>query len=301
MSANGYGDGFAMLPFRLHAREGSLSMWSDNQLSILAVLISFENRKTRLSFPNHDTIAALAGVSKTTIPTAIDELRRSGWFLVVRKSIGRVRVQHAYQMKYTSYVTCGNDDRRWVTVYDDVIKSGVWAVMPPSVRKLYIIMKSFCSPGTYADYGWLDGDNLHDFFSDRLSDYPFDFMPESFLDGFGTTERPALAQLCGVSDRTYRDAKKWLTDNGLMQYYEGEAYSGIAFPYKPGKYAPNVLAAIEAAKAASVARLAGALSSGSKRTIRAIKKSTKLAQKRTGDSRLEVSKPALRQPETSPF
>ena len=297
MPMNDFGDGFALLPFGLFAREGSLATWPDNQISILGVLISFENRKTRLSFPNHDTIAALAGVSKTTIPTAIDKLSRSGWILVVRKSIGRVRVQHAYQMKYMSYDLRGNDDRRWVTVYDTIIRSGVWAVMPPSARKLYLVLKSFSYPGGYADIGWQDGSTL----ADLLDEYPYDFMPEHLLDEFGKEERPTLANLCGVSERTYRDAKKWLIDNNLMKYHEGDMFNGFTFPHNPGKYAPNVLAAIEAAKAASVARLAGALSSGSKRTIRAIKKSTKLAQKRTGDSRLEVSKPALRQPETSPF
>lgn len=301
MVKSGFGDGFAMLPFGVFARDGSMASWPDHQISILAVLISFEHRESRLSFPSHDTIAALAGVSKGTIPMSIKGLSNAGWFSIDRETIGRGRNRHAYLMQYTPYSAVGGSDRRWVTVYDDVIKSGVWAVMPPSVRKLYIIMKAFCSPGTYADYGWLDGDNLQDFFSDRLSDYPFDFMPESFLDGFGTTERPALAQLCGVSDRTYRDAKKWLTDNGLMQYYEGEAYSGIAFPYKPGKHAPRVLTAMEAVKAASIERQGRALSSGAKRTIRAMKQSTKRAPRCTSDPRLKVSAPILRQPESSPF
>ena len=296
MSANGYGDGFAMLPFRLHAREGSLSMWSDNQLSILAVLISFENRKTRLSFPNHDTIAALAGVSKGTIPNVISVLSDGGWFSVVRETVGRMRIRHAYHMKYASY-DAGNNDRRWITVYNNIIKSGVWAVMPPSARKLYIVFKSFSYPGTYADHAWQDIDTL----AYLLDEYPFDFMPESFLDIFGTEACPTLAKLCGVSERTYRDAKKWLTDNNLMQYHEGDKFSGLAFPHNPERYSPRVLASIEAAKAASAERHGRALSSGSKRTIRAMKKSTKVAPKHTSDTRLDVSKPTLRQPKKRTF
>jgi len=122
-------------------------------------------------------------------------------------------------------------------------------------------------------------------------------MPESFLDGFGTEDRPTLAKLCGVSERTCRDAKKWLTNNNLMQYHEGDQFNGIAFPHNPERHAPRVLASIEAAKAASAERHGRALSSGSKRTIRAMKKSTKAAPKHTSDTRLDVSKPTLRQPE----
>lgn len=70
-----YGDGFALLPFGQHARDGNIATWSDPWMSVLTVLISFENKETRKSYPSFDTIAALAGVSKSSIGAIIHQIQ----------------------------------------------------------------------------------------------------------------------------------------------------------------------------------------------------------------------------------
>ena len=210
-----FGDGFALLPFGEHAREGSVGKWSDAWLSVLTVLISFENKETRKSYPSLDTIAALAGVSKSNVGGTIGLLQTNKWLAISREKAGRGRQRYVYTMRYSPYAASfgAGEGNKWISVYDDVVKSGVWAVMSPSVRKLYLVMKAFSMEGFYANTGWAD--SYTDAYTELRHDYAedFDFMPASVLDGFGK-ERPTLASLCGIADKTYRDAKNWLTDNG---------------------------------------------------------------------------------------
>lgn len=171
-------------------------------------------------------------------------------------------------------------------MYDDVIKSGVWAVMPPSARKLYLVMKAFTVEGFYANTGWADP--YTDAYTDLRHDYAedFDFMPASVLDGFGR-ERPTLANLCGLNDRTYRFAKNWLTDNQLMHFYEGDYYTGLAFPHKPNRFAPKVLEAMENKKKVQGDAARRGCTGHAKKSLRAIKVRSKQVSQRGGDSRLK--------------
>lgn len=188
-------------------------------------------------------------------------------------------------MLYGSYSASfgSGTGKDWISVYDDLIKSGVWAVMPPSARKVYLVMKAFTVEGFYANAGWVDPDHYEDV--REVCEDHFDFMPASILDGFGR-ERPTLANLCGLNDRTYRHAKVWLTDNELMHFYEGDYYTGLAFPHRPNRYAPKVLEAMETKKEKQSEAARRGCTGHAKKALRAIKVRTKQAKERGGDPRL---------------
>lgn len=283
-----FGDGFALLPFGEFARDGKIARWPDAWLSVLVILISFENKETRKSYPSLDTIATLGGVSKGNVGNAIKLLHEDKWLTLGRESSGRGRQRYVYTMLYPPYSASfgAGEGNNWISVYDDVIKSGVWAVMPPSVRKLYLVMKAFTMEGFYANTGWADGytsesygDIRHDFAED------FDFMPASVLDGFGK-ERPPLANLCGIADKTFRDAKNWLTDNELMHFYEGDYCTGLAFPHRPNRVAPKVIEAMESKKKEQAELTRRGCTGHAKKSLRAIKVRSKQADQRGGDPRL---------------
>lgn len=286
-----FGDGFALLPLGESARCGTLARWPDASLSVFTVLIAFENKETRKSFPSFDTIAALGGVSKGSVGNTIYSLQKGNLLTPIKEPISRGRTRYVYEMRYTPYSAFfgAGAGSNWVSIYDDLIKSGTWAVMPPSARKLYLVMKAFTVEGFFAETGWLNQEydgaywGRYDFESD------FDFMPASTLDGFGRTE-PTLAELCGVADRTYRDARAWLIDNQLMHFYEGGYYSGLAFPYRPNRYAPKVLDTMESKKKAEGTAIKRDCTGHTKKIIRSIRVRSTQAKKRGGDTRLEAKK-----------
>lgn len=265
------GDGFILAPWGKAAREGTMAQWIFHHPSIVLVLLSFENKDTREAYPSLDTIAALAGISKSTAARGIDKLK-GRWLNVTQKPIGKGRSKNVYKMTYTRYDY--GDSTAWIKVHHDLIKNGMWAIMPPSVRKLYLVLKAFCMPGSYANAGWLDHEGGDGSWYDLQED--FDFMPASVFDGFGK-ERPLLSELCGIQDKTYRDARAWLTSKGLMQHYEGDYYHGLAFPYDVGKYVPKVLKAIQEKKVKQeISRKE--CTGGAKKAMRAIKVRTRQAQ-----------------------
>ena len=262
------GDGFSLLPWGEFARDGSMAKWQDFEISIVIVLLSFENKNTGEAFPSLDTIAALAGMSKTTVAKAVEAME-GHWFKVIQRQIGRGRSKNVYQLTYKRYdYGIYGDSAGWIKVHHDLVKNGMWAIMPPSVRKLYLIMKAFCMPGSYANVGWLnreyDGGSWYDYAED------FDFMPASVFDAFGK-ERPALSELCGIQGKTYRDARAWLLCNGLMQNYEGDYCHGLAFPYDVGKYVPKVLGAIQEKRKMKEEHSRKGCTGGAKKSMRAIK------------------------------
>jgi len=277
------GNGFILVPWGEPAREGKFAQFIGDEVSTLVVLMSFENAETREAFPSLDTIAALAGMSKTTVMKCIDKLKKNNWFNVTYKRIGNGRSKNVYQMTYQRYT--GGDSTGWIKIHHDIIRNGVWAIMPPSVRKLYLVMKAFCVAGSYADHGWLEieeGDgSWYDFQED------FDFMPASVFDGFGKV-RPYLYELCRIQDKTYRDAKKWLFDNDLIRYYEGDYCNGLAFPYDARRYAPKVLETMEQKKEQQAISRKGC-TGHAKKAFRAMKVATMKVQSRkiAGDPRIK--------------
>jgi hypothetical protein len=107
------GDGFILIPWGKQAREGKIAQWNDDEISIIVVLLCFENKDTREAYPRLDTIAALAGLSKTTVARGIDKMK-GRWLSVTRKPIGRGRSKNVYQMTYARYDY--GDSVAWVKV-----------------------------------------------------------------------------------------------------------------------------------------------------------------------------------------
>lgn len=284
-----FGDGFALLPFGKFARAGEIARWSDAWLSVLTILISFENKETRKAYPSLNTIAVLGGVGKGNVSNAIKRLQESKWLTLGREPSIRGHQRYVYTMLYPPYSVCfgAGEGNNWISVYDDVIKSGVWAVMPPSVRKLYLVMKAFTMEGFYANTGWA-GEYTSESYGDIRYDCAedFDFMPASVFDGFGR-ERPTLANLCGIADKTFRDAKNWLTDNELMKFYEGDYYTGLAFPHRPNRVAPKVIETMESKKKELAELTRRGCTGHAKKSLRAIKVRSKQADQRNGDPRLK--------------
>ena len=281
-----FGDGFALVPLGKCAREGEIARWPDAWLSVLVILISFENKKPRKSYPSLDTLAALGGISKENASNAILLLQNNKWLTSSREPSIRGRQRYVYTMLYPPYVVGAGEGNNWISVYDDVIKSGVWAVMPPSARKLFLVMKAFAMEGFYANTGWV-GEYTSESYSNTCHDFAedFDFMPASVLDGFGR-DRPTLAALCGIAERTFRDAKNWLTDNELMHFYEGDYCTGLAFPHQPKRYAPKVLEALENKKKLQSEAIKRGCTGHATKRLRAIKVRSKQASQRGGDPRL---------------
>lgn len=147
-------------------------------------------------------------------------------------------------------------------------------------------MKAFTVEGFFANTGWANFYNLGYADSRRRCAEDFDFMPIYVFDGFGK-ERPTLASLCGIASKTYRDAKNWLTDNELMSFYEGDSYSGLAFPHRPNMFAPKVIEAIENKKRLRDEAARRECTGHVKKSLRAIKARSKQAGQRGGDYRLK--------------
>lgn len=233
------GKGLALLPFVEAAKNGKLAKYNDSQLAVLPVLISFENKDTREAFPCVETIATLSGMSNTTVLSALSSLN-GHWFTIQKKTLKNGRPKNIYRMIYSRYTD--NPAPGWISLSHAIIKNGLWAIMTPSARKLYLVMKAFCLPGIYADLGWINRDR-DDFNPHDRDDY-FDFLPNHVLKGFGKI-RPSLANLCGLEDRTYWRTKKWLLDVGMISEHEGDFHSGLALYSDIKKYAPKIIQEIE--------------------------------------------------------
>jgi len=235
--------GFILLPALARwARGGHLHIETgevpDVFLALLPVLVCFENAATRLSFPGLRKLAALAGLSPTTashVLTAMGQ-KEDGWWHVIKKSIGHGRTQHLYQMRYSCYdgTTPAGD---WIRMSRSMVLGGVWAVMPPATRRIYITLRAHGQHEERAAGQWIPAEELAGTLSETV------FVPADVALPSGY-----LMELTGYCARTVFSAREWLFDNGLAFVTEEGQAPGIIMPIDPGLEAPEVLEGVAAAQ-----------------------------------------------------
>ncbi|MBG0790948.1 MAG: hypothetical protein H0S80_10675 [Desulfovibrionaceae bacterium] len=224
---------FILLPFRESIRAGEFGYWEDSHIAVLPVLIAHENRKTRIARPSLDRIAVLAGVAKRTAAGATSSLQRSRW--LTKQSIplpgGRTRLE--YRLDYTPYRE-RTDQGAWVRLESSLIFQGVWAVMPPSVRKLYLTLLGFSWSSHMA---WVPDDGACG--DDWLIAYDHEGDLERFVDARYLTP-PFLNNAAGLEERTGRRAWSWLMDNGFIIANGEGTTSSPTDLYREGIIMPDV-------------------------------------------------------------
>lgn len=237
--------GFVMLPLRKAVLDGDWAKWDDRKIAVFPVLIAHANKASRVAIPSQARIAILAGVSKTTVAKTVNELEEERFLSteLTFTQFGRTRTK--YRMEYAPYKasdrTIGSDKRpgeaEWLRVDSYLILKGHWATMPPSVRRLFLVLIAN-SRGNYgADYSRSTGcwDDIAPLDEGR-------FVDARYLDpGY-------LRRTTQLTPRTFKRAWDSLLDTGLMRVQEGgqaRGYkAGVLLIYEPTLASPKILARI---------------------------------------------------------
>lgn len=248
------GDPFILLPLAEHAREGKLATWEDPLLAVLPVLIAHENSGTRLAWPSISRVAVLSGLGKPAANMGISALKNWKWCTSDTRPDGGP----AWKMIYPAYRQSGLDSGSWIRIDRSVIMKGLWGIMTPSAKKLYIVMRGLALMGHLADGGWIPG-YVPDGYEES-DDYAF--LPA------GKMAPAELSKLTGLQPRTLLNARDWLLANRMALPTEGNQLEGLLLPYDPGLYSPKALEALANLKT----KAAGRPSGGALRAFRAVKK-----------------------------
>ncbi|MDQ7835337.1 MAG: hypothetical protein RDU24_08135 [Humidesulfovibrio sp.] len=200
------GGSFLLLPLRKRIlSEQLLTNWPDAALSVLTVLIAHENHAKRIAYPSQERISALAGISKQAVADSVAALAKANWLSIYTCQISGGRTRFEYHMIYPQYQQ--GDHLSWLRIENYIVFNGIWAVMPPSVRRLYLTLLAL-SWNERAAY--ISGDNLGDWQNTDIMQGESRFVPVERLG-------PAyLQKLAGVEPRTFTRAKNWLFENGLL-------------------------------------------------------------------------------------
>ncbi len=262
-------DGFFLLPLRLTITGGELQKWGNDTLAVLVVLIAHENSNTRLACPTQARIAALAGISKTTVGGALDSLARLGWLTTTvhptRRGLGFYQKHH---MKYARHRN-GDKSGKWLHIERYIVANGIWAAMPPDTRRLYLTLLalSWGGYGTPASY------------EEDVTTYACVVpAPEDgrFVDA-GYLSPQKLRDMAGITQRTFTRAWNWLVDakmivgapDGMRETENYESKGGIMLTYNSSLQVPAVLERVARAKA-DIAKLTPGAKRLMTRTCKAI-------------------------------
>jgi Helix-turn-helix domain len=224
---SGYGSGFALLPLRAAALERGLANWDDGALAVLVAIASHADGEGS-AFPSHHRLAALGGVSKSTVQVALADLSKLGLVTIKLGPRG-----HRYS------ITLGASEDS-VAVRQSVVFSGLWAACTPPARKLFIVLLARSRPGC-GDEGrhipnW---DTAVE--ESRGEDGVRHVLPEHL-------EPAKLANLIGANDRTYRRAMERVIKLGLVE--DNEDNGGLLIPNDPGRIVPAILESLKRPQAA---------------------------------------------------
>jgi hypothetical protein len=135
-----------------------------------------------------------------------------------------------FRLTYAQYEPGVSKAEAWIRLAREMIFSGVWAVMPPSARTLYLVLLANSTFGHLADGEWIEMEDGS--WKDDLCD--FDFVPAQCL------EPSSLKRLSGLADRNFRKVRGWLQDNGLIFPTSHDQRPGLIIPRNPGRYSPAV-------------------------------------------------------------
>lgn len=263
-----YGNGFTLLPWADAIREKGFAKIPDNWLAVFPVIIAHANKK-REAFPSYERISILAGVSKSTVSEAIDSLVSSGWIAKYSRNTASKLSQNVYKLTYgTSF-----GSRHWIALHHDIIKSGVWGLMLPSQRKVYLLFRAFAWSG-----GWgfgVDGLSYEDdaYYRERYPEFTnlqdhSNFLPLRLYDV------NKFIPLSGLSPRTYQTAYDWLVENELIIFGDEEFQEGFTMPFKPNRCCNAIIQKLSEIKVEATKRQ---VSSATKRSLTCSKK--RLAKK----------------------
>lgn len=281
---------YALLPnFAEWTREGRMSLAHakpvhDHFIAVLPVLISFENAATRKSYPSLDKLAKLAGVSPTSAKEVLDiNSARSGhpngWWQILKKPISHGRTKHIYQMLYARYA--GGDSPDWIRVATSVFHRGVWAIMTPATKRVYLVLRA------------------HGQFEEQAEDGIS--RPVELVAGVQATGVfvPAaywatgyLVKATGLASRTVSEAKAWLIGNGLAYATDNDQEEGVMMPFDPQRKCDKVLASIAATQKRNQVRGIAPASGHAKRDIQRLRKAQiggKVSTSRKGAATQSVS------------
>lgn len=268
--------GFFLLPsFVQWTQEGRMSIKhastvSDNFIAILPVLLTYEDLRTRESYPGIDRIATLAGVSPNTASTFLNTLAEWKWLHISRKPARLPgRMKHVYKMLYGAYGP-QSEPTNWIRMDNALVRDGVWAVMPPSARRVYLVLRANGLREHRADGEWLNENDL----DGTAAEYQF--VPAKF---WGSAY---LTEATGLPDRTLRDAKAWLVKEGLVYSTHEHQEEGLLMPFDPQRHVPRVLKALETTRERNDTRGIAPASGYDKRGIRQLRRRTSGSERTPG-------------------
>lgn len=256
-------DGFLLLPLVRQGREGLIAEADPRGLAVLVVLIAHENCETRKAFPSLARIATLSGLGRDTVKNSLSSLEEDGWFQTQLRGRG-----HCYCMQYPQYPSGGSS--AWISIARTLITEGLWSLISPTAKKLYLALRALAGPGHWADEGWIPD---HEFDVEMFE--AFSFLPADKLDP------GELCLLTGLEPRTFRKARMCLLVYELVLPTGQNQAPGWILPFDPMTYVPDVLARLECIRNDTDNRLSG----GALRSFRATRRAARRGPKK--DSRIK--------------
>jgi len=245
----------------------------DHALTTLVVLIAHESARTRIACPSQDRMAILAGISKQAVATAVDGLAVARWLQKSRLPAPGGRTRFQYHMTYARYVR-GDTSASWLRLESHMVLNGIWAVMPPSVRRLYLCLLAMSWSG---DTALITEDNERDWLLEPRSSGAGRFVDARYL------EPSELRRLVRIEPRTFTRAWAWLTAEKLLEPVSDDSYEnensvcreGVFLANLPDLYAPAVLERIAKLKSD-----ASFVTPGAKRLLRHTRRTSGSGQTR---------------------
>ena len=233
------GKGKVLLPWKAQISERGISGFSDRWIAAHPVVCSFANTEGR-AWPSIRTIAVLGGISKTTAINAVHSLEEKNWIAVTKIPIQHGRVRFEYRVDRYSFGERG----KWISIGTTILRNGLWAMLPASARRLYVVLKSYAFPGAYGLYGreLLVGNDDDAWHGDTMQECDFDFVPMTALSRIDR-EQGGLSALCRFQQRTLSYARGVLREYGLIEAADPDfALDGIVLPLNVDKIFPDILA-----------------------------------------------------------
>ena len=254
------GSQFVLLPWGDAFREGWIvDSGKYGHEELYPVLCSFTDSLNRCC-PSQNVLAALSGIRKQSISSIVESLEYYG--MVTKRPVrSGKRCYTEYTLHHEQHKTSDLPSTEFIPVGYTILRNGLWALMSGATKMLYLTLLAHCYPGHHATVGWVGQGNDSVADAHAIFDASFDedgnrisygFIPQSkILPG-------EFARLAGIPSKTYRNARTWLVQNGLLRPNTEYEFPGWIVKWQTNLWVPGIFERLAKQQADDAKRLAKA-------------------------------------------
>jgi hypothetical protein len=254
------GNQFVLLPWGDAFREGWIvDSGKYGHEELYPVLCSFTDPLNRCC-PSQNVLAALSGIRKQSIAYIISEDEAYG--LITKRAVRNgKRCYTEYTLHHKQYGTSDLPSTDFIPIGYTILRNGLWALMSSATKLLYITLLAHCYPGHHATVGWVGQGN--DSVADAYAIFDASFDEDGNRISYGFIPQSKIlpgefARLAGIPSKTYRNARTWLVQNGLLRPNTEYEFPGWIVNWQTNLWVPGIFERLAKQQADDAKRLAKA-------------------------------------------